>query len=148
MKNIFLIITLLTSFLVFSQTKKKEIVYLLFKKNSTEKCKIQVEQTYNNSKGIQYVKKFRKKTTKKKLFFSVCDEDFIYTKGLSKIDTCSSKILKNVKLVTLDYLLKKYYAANELKHQVFNNIYFIEKIPNNKVVLYEVYWSGEWIIKD
>ena len=143
MKNRFLIIILLTPFLVFSQTKKKDTVYLLFNKDNYEKCFIE-----NGSGSTVEIKKFRKKITKKKIFFSVCDEDFIYTKGLSKIDTCSSKVLKNLKMVTLDYLLKKYYAENELKHQVFDKIYFIEKIPNNKVVMYEVYWSGEWTIKD
>ncbi len=148
MKKLILITILLIPFFVLSQTKKKEIVYLLFNENKKEKCKIQVEQNYENSKGVDYVKRFRKKTNKNEVYFSVCNEDFIYTKGISKTDTCSIKALKNIKIVSLDYLLKKYYTDNELKHHVFKKIYFIEKINETKIVKYEVYWSGEWSTKN
>ena len=43
----------------FSQSKK-EVVYLIFDKNNTEKCKITVEQTYENKKVKSFVKKYQK----------------------------------------------------------------------------------------
>lgn len=59
MKNYIQILLFLFSINLFSQTKK-EIVHLLFKSNTKEKCKIDVEQTYQNKKGVDFVKKYRK----------------------------------------------------------------------------------------
>jgi len=142
MKKLILIIILIP-LLVSSQTSKKEIVFLLFNKNKNEKCLIE-----NGSGSSVKVKKFQKKITKDKIYFSICDEDFIYTKRVSKTDTCSVKALKNIKIVTLKYLLKKYYANNEFKHHLFEKIYFVEKITETEIVKYEVYWSGEWSTKN
>jgi len=143
MKKLILIMILFTPFILLSQIKTKETVYLLFNKNNKKKCLIE-----NGSGKSVEIKKFRKKVIKNKIFFSVCNEDFIYIKGVYKTDTCSVRALNNLKIVSLDYLLKRYYEGNDHKHQLFEKIYFIEKINENKIVKYEVYWSGEWTIKD
>ncbi|MGY0408911.1 MAG: hypothetical protein ACWIPJ_11285, partial [Polaribacter sp.] len=65
------ILIFLISINLFSQSEK-ETVYLFFDGNSKEKCKIIVESTYENPKGIEIVKKYRKEYKKGKIIFHIC----------------------------------------------------------------------------
>jgi hypothetical protein len=150
MKIYVLVITLLTPFIAFSQSIEKEIVYVLFYDNSIEKCKIEVEYSSDNDgklDGYQIIKKYKKDSKGEKINFHICDETFIYTEHVSTIDTCSVNFLNKIEPKNLDYLLNKYAKGNNFKHHVFEKIYIIEKISENRIVKYEVYWSGEWTIE-
>ena len=65
----------------------------------------------------------------------------------NKKDTCNIKVLEKVKLKNLDYLLKKYHEGEDFKYHVFEKIFIVDKISKDKLIKYEVYWSGEWTIK-
>ncbi len=147
MKTIALSLFLIVSFTCFSQkqVKEKEIVYLLFDEQNTEKCKVAVE-----GKGFVYMNKFRKEywDNGSIIVFKICDETFTTHKTKSFKDTCSIKVLNNTKLVDFDYILKKYNSENEFKHHVFDKIYFIEKISGDIVIRYEVNWLDEIQIID
>ncbi len=145
MKNYIYILMFLFSLNLFSQTKK-EIVYLLFNSNNKEKCKIDVEQTYKNKKGIEFVQKYRKEEKRKGFIdFYICDERFVFNKVKNERDTCTVKSLNKTR--NIEYLLGKYEKSNKFKHLVFKKIFIVEKTPKNKIIKYEVYWSGEWTIK-
>jgi len=77
MRNYIYILTFMISMKSFSQSKK-EVVYLIFDKNNTEKCKINVEQTYENKKVKSFVKKYEKEKKNDKIIFNICDEKFIF----------------------------------------------------------------------
>ena len=67
----------------FSQSKK-EVVYLIFDKNNTEKCKINVEQTYENKKVKSFVKKYEKEKKNDKIIFNICDENLFLIMKIKK----------------------------------------------------------------
>lgn len=137
MKNLTLIIIMFTFLFSFSQNKK-ETVYLLFNTNSTEKCTVPIE-----GKGYANKIKYRKEYQGEYVFFKICDEFFSTHKTESYKDTCSTKALENIKLVNIKYLKDKYNSSNNFKNHVFEKIYFIEKLPNNKIIKYEVGWIDE-----
>ncbi len=143
MKNLTLILFLVSTLLCFSQQEKKETVYLLFDKQSKEKCKVPVE-----GKGYLNLKKFRKEFQEDYIYFRICDEIFTAHKIKSFKDTCSVKTLNNLKLVDFDYLVKRYNSVNEFKHHIFDKIYFIEKLSDNEIIKYEVTWVDEIIMID
>lgn len=144
MKNLTLIILMFTFLFCFSQKKdKKETVYLLFDNHSTEKCTVPVE-----GKGYIDKSKYRKEYQGEYILFKICDETFSTHKTESFKDTCSTKALENIKLVNIKYLKDKYNSSNNFKHHVFEKIYFIEKLPNNKIIKYEVGWVDEITIID
>ena len=144
MKNYIYILMFLFSTNLFSQTKK-EIVYLLFNSNNKEKCKIDIEQTYENKKGISFVKKYRKENKKGKIIFNICDEKFVFNYEKKKRNTCTVKSLIKFNIKNLDYLKNKYQKGKKFKHHTFEQINIIEIISNNQIIKYSnVYWSGEW----
>ncbi|WP_299127858.1 hypothetical protein [uncultured Winogradskyella sp.] len=116
---------------------EKETVYLLFDKQNKEQCLI--EDGSGNSK---YTNKYRKEywSNGNIINFRICNERFTSHRTKSSIDTCSAKALDNIKLVDFDYLQKKYDSVYEFKHHVFEKIYFIEKISEDKIIKYEVNW--------
>ena len=144
MKNLTLIITMFTFLFCFSQKKEeKEIVYLLFDKQSKEKCIVE-DGSGNSLKS----NKFRKEFQDNHIYFRICDEIFTAHKTKSFKDTCSIKALENIKLVNIKYLKDKYNSSYNFKHHVFKKIYFIEKLPNNKIIKYEVGWNDEIMMID
>ncbi|MGY0426792.1 MAG: hypothetical protein ACWIPI_08195 [Polaribacter sp.] len=141
------ILIFLISINLFSQSEK-ETVYLFFDGNSKEKCKIIVESTYENPKGIEIVKKYRKEYKKGKIIFHICDEKFYFKPKVGKIDTCSIKVLKSLHFKNLDYIKNKYQKGQDFKHHTFKQINIIEKISEKKIVKYfGVYWCCEWTIE-
>jgi len=131
----------------FSQSKK-ETIYLLFDSYSRDKCKIEVEQTYENKKGIEIVKKYRKEKKRKGFIdFYICDEKFVFNKAKNKKNTCAISSKKKHNIKDIDYLKEKYQKGEDFKHHVFEKIYIVEKISKDKIVKYDVYWSGEWTIE-
>lgn len=143
MKNLTLILFLISTLTSFSQEKKKETAYILFDALSKEKCKIPVE-----GKGYQKLNKFRKEFQGDYIFFKICDETFSTHKTKSYRDTCSIKALDNIKTTDYEYLIKKYDSLNEFKHHVFDKIYFIEKISKDKIVKYETTWIDQILMID
>lgn len=143
MKNLTLILFLISTLTSFSQEKKKETAYILFDPLSKEKCKIPVE-----GKGYQKLNKFRKEFQGDYIFFKICDETFSTHKTKSYRDTCSIKALDNIKTTDYEYLIKKYDSLNEFKHHVFDKIYFIEKISKDKIVKYETTWIDQILMID
>lgn len=145
MKTITLLLLLIVSFASFSQkqAKQKETVYLLFDEQSKEKCKVAVE-----GKGYLSMNKFRKKYEDygNTISFKICNQKFTTRNSLK--DTCTAKALDNIKLVDIEYLKKKYNSSNDFKHHVFEKIYFIEKLSNNKIIKYKVDWIDEIIMVD
>lgn len=147
MKNYIYILIFMISLKLFSQSKK-EVVHILFDKYNKEKCKINIEQTYRNKKGISFVEKYRKEKKNNKIIFNICDEKFIFNYEKQKIDTCTIKSLNRFNVKSLDYLKSKYQKGRDFKHHIFEKINIIEKISDKKIVkYYGVYWSGEWNIE-
>ena len=143
MKNIVTLFLIFSTIYSFSQTEEKETVYLLFNRQSKEKCII--EDGSGNSLNL---KKFRKEFQGKYIYFKICNETFIAHKTKSFKDICSIKILDNLKIVNSEYLLNKYNSSNEFKHHVFDKVYLIEKISKDKIIKYEVTWIDEIIMID
>ena len=141
MKYLWIVLFFLSPIIIFSQSEKEK-VYILFNETSKEICNKE-----DGSGNLITIKIYKKERKRKKINFHICDETFIYTKGKSEIDTCNSKILKNVKLQNLDYLLKSYNESEDFKHHVFEKIFIVEKISESKIVKHEVYWPGEWTIE-
>ena len=147
MRNYIYLLVFMISMKSFSQSKKEE-VYLLFDKNNSEKCKINIEQTYDNKEGVSFVDKYRKENKKGKIIFNICDEKFIFDYKNQKIDTCTIKSLNRFNVKNLDYVKNKYQKGKDFKHHAFEQINIIERISNNQIVKYfNVYWSGEWTIE-
>lgn len=140
MKTITLLLLLIVSFASFSQKqeKQKETVYLLFDEQSKEKCKVAIE-----GKGYLNMNKFRKEYEDygNTIIFKICNQKFTTRNSLK--DTCTAKALHNIKLVGIEYLKNKHNSSNDFKHHVFEKIYFIEKLPNNKIIKYAVGWNDE-----
>tara|TARA_R110000868_G_scaffold47429_1_gene155557 strand:- start:904 stop:1200 length:297 start_codon:yes stop_codon:yes gene_type:complete len=78
--------------------------------------------------------------------FKICNETFGFNQTKSFRDNCSIKKLKNIKLIDLDYLIRKYNSLYEFKHDIFAKIYLIEKISKDMIVKYEVGWVDEQIM--
>ncbi len=135
----------MVTLMCFSQkeVKKKETVYLFFNLQSNEKCKVAVR-----AKGYVDMNKFRKdyRDNGNIINFKICDERFAAHKNRSYRDTCSIKALDNIKFVDFDYLIEKYNSVFEFKHHVFEKIYFVEKISDEKIIKYEVRWLDERIM--
>lgn len=127
----------------FSQTEGKETVYLLFNRQSKEKCII--EDGSGNSLNLN---KFRKEFQGNHIYFRICNEIFTAHKTKNSKDTCSIKALDNLKIVNFEYLLDKYNSFNEFKHHVFDKVYLIEKISKDKIIKYEVTWIDKIIMID
>jgi hypothetical protein len=142
LKSKFTFILFLVSFSIISQNKK-ETVYLLFDNHSKEKCKIEVEQTYENKEGIDVVKKYRKeKERKNHITFYICEEIFTLDKK-SKIDTCDVKYLSKIKFETLQTLeSKRGISKYAFKNSVFKKIYLVEK-QKDKIIKYPVVWTTD-----
>ena len=141
MKYLFIALFSLTPIFIFSQSEKEK-VYILFNETSKETCNKE-----DGSGNFLIIKMYKKESKGKRMNFHICNETFIYTEGKSEKDTCNIKILKKSRLKNLDYLLKKYNESEDFKHHVFEKIYIVEKISNEKSIKYEVYWSGEWTIE-
>lgn len=148
MKNYIKFLIFLSSLSTFSQNEK-EAVNLLFNINKKEKCKINVEQTYKNKKGINFVDRYRKEYLKNTIIFNICGEKFIFNPKKQNTDTCSIKNLKKMNIKSLDYVKKKYINGKEFKHHSFKQINIIEKISDTQAVKYlNVYWCCEWVSED
>ena len=115
---------------------KKETVYLLFDTNSKETCKI-----FQEGEGLKTVPKYRKWYGEDgHIEFRICDELFFASQ--SKMDTCDISILKEVRLVDIDYMLNKHRSIDNFVEVIFEKIYFLEKISKEKVIQYEVTWNS------
>lgn len=144
MKNYIKFLIFLSSISIFSQTEK-EIVNLFFNINKKEKCKLNIEQTYKNKKGIKFIDRYKKEYLKNTIIFNICGEKFVYNLKKQNMDTCSIKNLKKMNIKSLDYVKNKYTNGKEFKHHSFKQINIVEKISDNKIVKYfGVYWGGEW----
>ncbi|WP_019037864.1 hypothetical protein [Psychroflexus tropicus] len=140
-KKITFSLLVLFSILSFSQNEKDKTIYLLFDEQSKEKCKVPVE-----GKGYQNLNKFRKEIHGEYIYFKICDEIFSIHKTKSFKETCPIEYLDSIELVDINYLKEKYDSENELKHHVFDKIFFIEKISEKKIIKYEVSWVDEIIM--
>lgn len=134
--QIIILFFLLTYINSFSQTKK-ETIYLLFPINNQETCKIE-----NGIGNYSKVKKFRIENKKNSIYFYVCDEKFVFNKLKYLKDTCNVKILSNINIKKIPYLLNKYKKNKEFKHNLFN-IFIVEKISRDRIVKYEVKWNDK-----
>lgn len=140
-KRIMFSLLVLFSIVSFSQNEKEKTVYLIFDEQSKDKCKVPVE-----GKGYQNLNKFRKEVQGEHIYFKICDEIFSTHKTKSFKETCSIEYLDSIELVDIIYLKDKYDSVNELKHHVFDKIFFIEKISAKKIIKYEVSWVDEIIM--
>lgn len=141
---IFILFVLYGSF-CFPQKGSKEIIYVLFDKQSKEKCKVSVE-----GKGYVMMNKYRKEYENygNIINFKICNESFTAQKTKSVIDTCHISSLNDTKFVDFKYLIKRYNSSDTLKHQLFEKIYFFEKISEAKVIKYEVIWVDDMLMID
>lgn len=146
MKNYIYILIFLVSISLYSQQEKKETVYLWFNNYSKEKCKIGVESTYENPKGIKIVNKYRKIERKKRITFYVCEESFLLDRR-NKIDTCDIKYLSKIKFETLQTIeSKRVVSKYAFKSSVFEKIYLIEK-QKDRIIKYPVIWNTDLVQK-
>lgn len=126
--------------------EEKEVIYLLFDEKSKEKCKIYVEQNYENNKGISFVKRYRSKKEKDNIIFYICEEIF-YLDKRHQIDTCNFKYLQKIKFETLKAMnQKRKNSKYAFKNSVFKKIYLVEN-KNDKVIKYPVIWNTDMIQK-
>lgn len=147
MKKILVLFIYLINLNSYSQDTK-ETVYLLFDQFSEDLCQIQVEQTYNNPKGIEKLKKYRKETKRGKTVFHICDEKFLFDPQKQKKDTCIIKSSKEFNFTELDYIKEKYQNGQDFKHHVFEEIIILERVSDTKFIrYYDVYWCCEWTIE-
>ena len=138
MKNIIYLFICLFVYNLHSQ-EKKETVFLLFDSNSKKTCKIEVESTYNNPKGIEIVSKYRKEYEKNHITFYICEEIFVLDRK-SKIDTCDIKYLSKIKFETLQTIeSKRAISKYAFKNSVFEKIYLLEK-QKDRIIKYPVVW--------
>jgi hypothetical protein len=124
----------------FSQSKK-EIVYLLFKTNSSEKYK--VEDGNGNSRNIN---KYRKKKGKDRVTFYIYEESFVLDKKY-KIDTCNIKYLNKIKFETVQTINNKKEVLKDkyfFKNSIFEKIYLVEKYKD-KIIKYRTIWNTDLI---
>ena len=143
MKSIVIIFLMFLPIYTFSQTEEKETVNLLF--NIQSKERYSGEDGSGNSLSLN---KFRKELQGDYIHFKIGDETFTTHVSDSYKETCSINILSKINLVDINYLLKKHDGSNEFKHHVFDKIYIIEKISEDKVIKYEVSWIDEILMID
>ncbi|EDP95284.1 hypothetical protein U8527_15810 [Kordia algicida OT-1] len=142
MKKIITLFLVFSCFYCLAQQKQKETVYLLFDKTNKEKCKVLTE-----NKGYVYLNKYRKNKKGSITEFKICGETFsIRKQGVKNI--YSAQVLDTLKLIDLEYLKQKHTVSNDFKHRIFEKVYFIEKISQNKIIQYEVFWVDDFFITD
>ncbi len=128
-----------------AQHKEKETVYLIFKHGKEANC-ISVKQnpTFKSRLDTTHTK-YKGRMTKSKSqlpSFTICQEKFaIEDKNKDKVTEISTKDLSNLNIVDFDYFIKQRFALDFFhKRATFKNIYFLEKIGENKYKQYPVYW--------
>lgn len=140
-RNHILILILAIPIITSSQTQK-ETVFLLFDTYNKEKCKVAVE-----GKGYLNLSKYRKvnEPASNLLFFKICEESFAFDTSKKKVDTISTKVLNNLKLVDLEYINQRK-SESILKQNPFEKIYLLEKISDDKILRYNVTWINNWVM--
>lgn len=114
-----------------AQQAHPDTVYVLFDTTSTETCTVDVE-----GEGYQEVSKFLKENIENYLIFYICSEELVFVKNEASSDTLSSAKAFDRIPRDIDYLINVYKNTKpkKFKHNVFDAIYLIEKISDNKYV--------------
>ena len=133
--NLLLRMSILISFLVFTQ-EKKEIVYLIFDIASNEKCEVDIE-----GKGVTEVNKYRVCSRKNVHRYFICDEKFDLLEG--HVDTLNVDNIDEFNVVDIQYVVDR---KNEgpLRFNPFEKIFLIEVIDDHQMLILEVGWIDEW----
>jgi len=142
MKNLTLLLLLLSSLLSLAQNEESETVYLLFDTTSKEKCI--VEDGSGKSQSFNaYRKEYQEHNNL--TFFHIYNESFVFNTNKKQPDTCNIKELNNLKLVDLQYIKDKK-SKNVMKYNPFKKIYLVEIISKEKIVKYDVTWIDDWVM--
>ena len=134
-----LILAFIASSVSFSQTKNKEIAYVIFDNQSDTENLIE-----DGTGNLQSVKTFRKSLKREKIIFQIGNEKFLFSTR-KNIDTVNS--IANIDLRKIEYLKQKYQRGNDFKHHVFEKVFILEKISDKTFLKYDVYWCCEWSIE-
>ena len=120
----------------------KEIVYLLFDMNSEEKC-----MDEDNDGNTHWIKKYKKEISNNNIYFFICKNKFIYNKKKHKADTCARSSLNKLMIRDVSYLFEKDSRGYFIRFRVENEPkkFIVEKISNNRIIIYEVYLPSVWI---
>jgi len=116
-------------------------VYIIFDVTSNENCESQKDGsiTFNSSK-------FKKVDTRKELtFFYICDELFVFNKKSGVSDTLSIYDVPREDIIDINDMINIYKSQNpsQFKHHIFEEIFLLEKKPNNTFTSYRVIWNDE-----
>lgn len=124
-------------------SQEKETVYLIFKENNQVNCVKIKNKSYkrDDTLKVKYKGYMRNHGSMKTPSFTICQEKFFLDKK-SKIDTVKASSVKKLNIVNFDYFIRRRFETNKVtKRNVFNKIYFLEKINEEEYIKYNVYWN-------
>ncbi|OAZ03618.1 hypothetical protein [Flavobacterium succinicans] len=154
MKTIIYTLLLNVSF-IYSQNLKADFDNFYRGENEREKPKKYI--LFENENSTK-----QKSEDKKVTYFYIEKERFVFNKGRHKIDTCSIRILKKIKLEStgnleeeeVNYFRKKVEKFKKKTNQKvpksmpisrihkYLKVYILEKTDNDKIIKYEVDWES------
>ncbi|MCW9706978.1 hypothetical protein [Fodinibius salsisoli] len=139
--SIFLFLILLPA-VCLAQQVLLDTVYIFFDTSSTETCTVDVE-----GKGYQEVSKFRKEDIENYKIFDICSEEFVFVKNKASKDTLVLRKRSDIQFQDIGFLTEAYKNAKpkKFKHNIFDQIYIVEKISKDKYIRYSVGWVDESI---
>ncbi|OIQ30356.1 MAG: hypothetical protein BM564_03020 [Bacteroidetes bacterium MedPE-SWsnd-G2] len=120
----------------------KQTIYLIFNQNEAVNC-IKSNSNYRHDKSLTNYKGAMVKSEypNNKTSFIICKEHFSLIKN-TKPQKISKGDVSKLKLVEFEYLIKEYIKSDMFnKRDVFENIFFIEKINEEEYLKYEVHWE-------
>jgi hypothetical protein len=139
MKKGLTVLHFLVTFVLFAQ--EKEPVYILFKQDATAECQFTVNRTTQKKIKLSYAQKRHRKINVTR--FILCRNIFVFEFQKNKFEVVEKDKVANLKLITLDEILKKEEEAQykQTINELFPNLFVIEEIENNQFSIYEVVWE-------
>lgn len=116
-------------------------VYIIFDVTSNENC-----ESKKDGSTVLKSDKFKKVDTRNELtFFYICDELFVFNKKSGVSDTLSIHDVPGEDIIDLNDMIEIYKSQNprQFKHHIFEEIFLLEKKPNNTFISYRVIWNDE-----
>jgi hypothetical protein len=116
-------------------------VYIFFDVTSNENC-----ESKKDGSTVLKSDKFKKVDTRNELtFFYIRDELFVFNKKTGVSDTLLIHDVPGEDIIDINEMIEIYKSQNpsQFKHHIFEEIFLLEKKPNNTLISYRVIWNDE-----
>lgn len=120
----------------------KKTIYLIFNQNEQVNCvKFNSQDRQDKSTSTYIGVMIKREYPNSKVNFNICRERFSLIKKTNP-EKISIRDVNELNVVKFDYLIDEYIKSDMFnKRDVFEKIYFIEKINEKEYLKYEVNWE-------